>query len=1526
MDADRDALAGEYAKGEILVVFSSGLYQSEKGAFINSAEEDLLLHSEDLMDVSRAAASEAAEEGRDQDAAINSIEPDAGSAVVKLIRSDKYSTEELLSMYSDHPGVLAAEPDYIFTAQDEDTGEYEETAILDEEENAASVSGEKTEKKTAEETEKTSDDEINEAGCIQETQEMSSEEAAGEVGDLTAYQYAYGNMPGGIKVPGWNSVSGNAQGTVVAVLDSGIDYDHPDLKEVMWDEGEKYPSLVAMGGGKYGFNAASARDGSSSADPADPHHHGTHCAGIVAAAWNGIGVSGAADGAKLMAVRHTTRGGSNYYSDTVRGFNYIKAAKEAGVNVVAVNNSYGTNGNTQTVLGYVVRELEKDGVVCCFATSNEGVDNDIHVHTGSVLSDIPNSIMVGAQTEDAQRAMFSDYGIRSTHIFSPGKSILSTIPTDQAVVLPEIDYSKPVRDVSGNTSGDDFGTASTNMIITDNTGAGTEHKIEEGSLKITKMTLNSVDKRDDLTKKTIGLTSFAPNGYDYATVPLTLSLRAPLSANRSLSLAFHMKTTEQGVKNNQAVLFMMKSNAGPWTMAYGYIIYLKSAYTSEVFKLPANADFDDIQIRPVVLSSKENFEEVVFDDIWITDAQAVPYGFDDGTSMAAPAVAGEVAILAKKFPNDNADLRAARVLAGADPVEGYRDICITGGKANVDKSLDESEYTPVINSLESEEDGLHLLGFFFGDNPVITLKQGKKTFTTSDSSLKMISNKPSAASGNEVILEAPEGLKSGELTVSVNNPSAKAGRQDYARILTLTDDHGYLMPFYTQLSGTETIGGIRPVRLAALDNSLILAGVSDGKGEYESYINSPAGGGKWEKLPFSICPADNTNIAAWNRKLIYVDTHGKLCIYEPEKGVTDSGILRLGNRKTTDDDGYVFYHDGKELLLFYTPVDTDAYGNTANSPTQVYSFDPAAFEAKYIGTLNGSYCGGDQHPVAAHNKTADGKTRIYLYGTDVLSGNAVPGIEAFILDDGFETKRITLKYPEDGDMVYSQKFASGDTQLYSGCACRDGIMISGIFRVESASANNPVILDDNYFYSFSDSENRVVPSTRRMAPAMMLQNLICPYKDRVYMLGSQTANSKRPAFCVANVNTWPAYGDEIIRADKPSEGTDTSVLLKRLTLNPSKLTLNSGENKKITAKPVFTDPSVSANVFFDTSNREVARVDNDGNVYAKDAGTAVITAYCGNRKAACKVTVKGVASPKINKTSLSLNSGDKELLIIERAFANGNEKITWKSSDTKVAAVNKGLISAKKEGSAKITATWKSGSTKKDFECLVTVKGIDVPKAETGDRAVTLSTAKNAKAEREKTTELTATLKGTDFRKRSVVFTSLNPKLADFGDAGSSVTISGDGLEEKASGKGTAKASLTGREAGIVYVKVESFDPSSGSTQRNVKVIKVTVNAPVQAITFEGTGNAYSSVGSASSGLVLKKGSSTAVYCSVSPGICTNYNNLKWSVSKGAPVSVKNGVITATKTSKKDSSGKPVPAVVKAVCGTAKLEISVTVE
>lgn len=525
----------DYVEGEIIVVYKPEDFEKAQeavadnplgagfggyGEVTDEAAADLLGQSEELMDVSCAVAAFEAEDAGDSSDIVKDSSLYAGEedkTVLRLIRSDEYSSKKLIRMYEDYPGVIFAELNRIYRTEEPD--------------------------------------------MVQESDGGDALNAVSAYPDLTHLQYAYGNGPGGIDVPDWNDeTKENAEG-VLAIVDSGVAYDHPDLKDVMWDKGLDFPELVALGGGKYGYNAAYERNGLPSSDPSYRAKHGTHCAGIMAAGWNGFGVSGAANGAKIMAIRQ-----DGQMSDMFKAFNYIKTAKEAGVNIVAVNNSWGDLGDQSLILYYALRELTTHDIVCCFASGNANTNLDSNLGTGSCLSDIPGVLLVNNQTSFGEKAGSSNYGIRSTHIMSPGQWIMSTVTPENKAVIPDSSTSAPIPDQNGALALDDYESGRLYFEISPNVNKGNTVTVAEGALRITGDKLEDMrDIKDEVTKETLKALASKKAAFNYAEVPATFKARSPInvSENRTLFVALNVRSrdTEDAAYN---VMFTAKTIDGTW--------------------------------------------------------------------------------------------------------------------------------------------------------------------------------------------------------------------------------------------------------------------------------------------------------------------------------------------------------------------------------------------------------------------------------------------------------------------------------------------------------------------------------------------------------------------------------------------------------------------------------------------------------------------------------------------------------------------------------------------------------------------------------------------------------------------------------------------------------------------------------------------------------------------------------------------------------------------------------------------------
>jgi len=222
----------------------------------------------------------------------------------------------------------------------------------------------------------------------------------------------------------WGISTGDEQ-IVVAVVDTGIDYTHPDLAANMWrNQGEVLDGIDNDGNGViddiFGYNAIT-RTG----NPYDDHGHGTHCAGTIGAVGgNGVGVAGVNWNVKLMGAKFLGANGSGDLGGAIRAINYVTDQKIRGVNVRVMNNSWGGGGYSEPLESAIRRAIDA-GIVFVAAAGNASNNNDSRA---SYPANYPGVISVAALAQGNSIAGFSNFGRTSVHIGAPGVSIMSTIP------------------------------------------------------------------------------------------------------------------------------------------------------------------------------------------------------------------------------------------------------------------------------------------------------------------------------------------------------------------------------------------------------------------------------------------------------------------------------------------------------------------------------------------------------------------------------------------------------------------------------------------------------------------------------------------------------------------------------------------------------------------------------------------------------------------------------------------------------------------------------------------------------------------------------------------------------------------------------------------------------------------------------------------------------------------------------------------------------------------------------------------
>lgn len=294
---------------------------------------------------------------------------------------------------------------------------------------------------------------------------------------------------------------------IVGVVDTGIDYTHPDLKENMWVNKKEAPENGGVAGRDddgngliddiYGYDYYSAGGGSANkygapgdSDPMDESGHGTHCAGTIAASiGNAEGIVGMNANVELMALRFLGDGGGS----TVDATRAIYYAIDKGANVLS--NSWGGGGDSKA-LRDAIADAEKAGILFVAAAGNDGKNIDVEdTFPASIDKDsrgrlITNVLAVGASDNQDNPASFSNYGHQHVHVFAPGVAILSTYPV-------KMRPSQPYAVMSGTSMATPFAAGLAALMMASNPSLiGKPNEVRQ-------IMMQTSDSRDSLIGKAV---------------------------------------------------------------------------------------------------------------------------------------------------------------------------------------------------------------------------------------------------------------------------------------------------------------------------------------------------------------------------------------------------------------------------------------------------------------------------------------------------------------------------------------------------------------------------------------------------------------------------------------------------------------------------------------------------------------------------------------------------------------------------------------------------------------------------------------------------------------------------------------------------------------------------------------------------------------------------------------------------------------------------------------------------------------
>jgi serine protease len=225
-------------------------------------------------------------------------------------------------------------------------------------------------------------------------------------------------------VAAW-SVTTGTRSIVIAEVDSGVDYNHPDLAANIWTNPGGIGGCPA---GTHGYNVLN-----HTCDPMDDEtyygSHGTHVAGILGAVGNnGIGVTGVNWTTTILPVKWVNAAGDGSTSDLLLALDWVLAAQDADVNVRVVNDSAVYRGTASSqALSDEIALLGQHDVLFVTPAGNTAEDNDNPATPRYPCNyDLPNLICVAASDQHDSLPIWANWGATSVDLAAPGENILST--------------------------------------------------------------------------------------------------------------------------------------------------------------------------------------------------------------------------------------------------------------------------------------------------------------------------------------------------------------------------------------------------------------------------------------------------------------------------------------------------------------------------------------------------------------------------------------------------------------------------------------------------------------------------------------------------------------------------------------------------------------------------------------------------------------------------------------------------------------------------------------------------------------------------------------------------------------------------------------------------------------------------------------------------------------------------------------------------------------------------------------------
>ena len=612
--------------------------------------------------------------------------------------------------------------------------------------------------------------------------------------DLTRYQWEHTNndqtLPKGVSFqngfqinsPNWNQPNTENAVGVVAVLDTGADLANPDLDDVLLSNADRYNPA----GGANGYNPLET----DVTKMFDTFGHGTHVSGIIAAEWNGFGTSGVANGVKILPVRICDTQGLDTLANVRKAYQYLSAAVDNGLNLVAINNSWGDQ-ELYGELDDLVTQLGEKGVISVFSSGNASRDTDQTPRLAAGLKGNPYAIVVNSSARDGTPSAMSNWGDGTTDLYAPGQDILSTMSKDgvkesgRTMYLADFDknaqYPASVQSIpNGKTLLDSGAPSGTGTTL-----SPTEQNIDfDGDGKA--FTGAEIFQKEVTTIPTVDGPKESSSYNVYLKIPVE-----GLTETTHMSFRYYVTSNPSVIEYTTLdVSGAAKGTDGKWSWVNARCVDMNSYFVKDSCWNTFSFPLSDLTEADGSIYLRLQFPAyMTYDDLALyldclgygEEQHIACYGFATGTSMAAPMVTGAAAVVAKAqgLPagtdrdmtrTDYAELarERVRILKGCTTQSEALAHCTSGGMLDLSLLGDTAQYTPVVECANVSESGdsIIITGAWFGTD--------KGTVTLNDIDVTPVA--PDTWHANSITVPIPSGLTSGLVTVRVTGSNGKTGQ------------------------------------------------------------------------------------------------------------------------------------------------------------------------------------------------------------------------------------------------------------------------------------------------------------------------------------------------------------------------------------------------------------------------------------------------------------------------------------------------------------------------------------------------------------------------------------------------------------------------------------------------------------------------------------------------------------------------------------------------------------------------------